>query len=385
MRALAFALAAAFVGFGAASAQPASAPADYNDGANWLCRPGRNDACAIDLSATIVEASGAQRVETAARAQDGAIDCFYVYPTVSNDAGANSDLVANDEELRVVASQFARFASVCRTFAPMYRQLTLTALRQAMAGGAPLTPQSGAVAYGDVEAAFQHYLDHDNNGRPFVLIGHSQGARMLQTLVQRRIDGQPLQQRMLSAMLLGSNLSVPDGADVGGAFQNVPLCRTPQQTGCAISYVSFRADAPPPANSRFGVSTEQGRHVACTNPAALGSDAQVGLDAYLGARGAGQSSRPPGPWVNGGPEIRTGFVKVPGLLSARCQRDEHGSYLAVTVHADAGDPRTDDIVGDVMSGDRVLADWGLHLLDVSLTQGHLIELVRTQAAAYASR
>lgn len=78
MRALAFVLAATFVGFGAASAQPATAPADYSDGANWLCRPGRGDACAIDLSATIVEASGAQRVETAARAQDAAIDCFYV-------------------------------------------------------------------------------------------------------------------------------------------------------------------------------------------------------------------------------------------------------------------------------------------------------------------
>lgn len=77
-------------------------------------------------------------------------------------------------------------------------------------------------------------------------------------------------------------------------------------------------------------------------------------------------------------------MKTPGLLSGRCVRDEHGSYFAVTVHGDPADARTDVIVGDVMSGGRVMADWGLHLIDVSLVQGNLIELVRSQGAAYAA-
>lgn len=385
MREVLFALAAAAVVQGSAAAQPAPAAADYSDEANWLCRPNREDACATDISATIVEANGSVRVEPFERAREPSVDCFYVYPTVSNDPTPNSDLVANDEERRAVVSQFARFGSVCRTFAPMYRQITLAALRTALSNGEPVQPAASALAYGDVAAAFRRFIEHDNAGRPFVLVGHSQGARMLQTLIRREIDGRPLQQQMLSALLIGSNLSVPERADVGGDFQSVALCRTPSQVGCVVSYVSFRSDVPPPPGSRFGVSSAPGRSVACTNPADLGGESGALLDSYLGARSAGQSARSPGPWVNGGPEIATRFVKVPGLLSARCVRDDHGSYLSVTVHADANDPRTDTIVGDVVAGDRVLADWGLHLVDVNLAQGNLIELVRSQAAAFAAR
>lgn len=378
--------AALFALLGCASAPEAPASAVYADEANWLCRPGRDDACAVDLTSTVVEASGAMRSEPFQRAADASVDCFYVYPTVSNDPGVNSDLVANDEELRVIASQFARFGAVCRTYAPIYRQVTLTALRTALTTGQPLDPAAGALAYADVAAAFRHYIEHDNNGRPFVLVGHSQGARMLQLLVEREIDGSPVQERMLSAMLLGINTHVPDdGREVGGDFRTVPLCRSAQQTGCIVTYVSFRADDPPPANSRFGRSSKTGEHVACTNPAALAGGEETPLDAYLGARGAGQSSLAQGPWVSNGPDVQTAFVNAPGLLSGRCVRDEHGSYLAITVRADPNDPRTDTIVGDVTANGRVLPEWGLHLMDVSLAQGDLIGLVRSQSAAYAAR
>lgn len=369
---------------GAAEAQTPATTPDYRSEANWLCRPGRNDACAVDLNATIVNADGSTSVETFTPANEPAVDCFYVYPTVSNDPGVNSDMTPNAEENAVIASQFARFSAVCRTYAPLYRQVTLTALRNAIATGQPVDPAAGQLAYADVAAAFRYYIEHDNNGRPFVLIGHSQGSRMLQILVQREIDGQPLQQRMLSAMLAGFN-SAPENADVGGDFRAVPLCRSNTQLGCLITYVSFRADAPPPANSRFGQTTVSGRHVACVNPAALANgETDTTLDSYLGARGAGQSSLAAPQWTSSGANVTTNFVKTPGLLSGRCVRDEHGSYFAVTVHGDPADARTDVIVGDVMSGGRVMADWGLHLIDVSLVQGNLIELVRSQGAAYAA-
>ena len=370
---------------GAAEAQTPATTPDYRSEANWLCRPGRNDACAVDLNATIVNADGSTSVETFTPANEPAVDCFYVYPTVSNDPGVNSDMTPNAEENAVIASQFARFSAVCRTYAPLYRQVTLTALRNAIATGQPVDPAAGQLAYADVAAAFRYYIEHDNNGRPFVLIGHSQGSRMLQILVQREIDGQPLQQRMLSAMLAGFNSTAPENADVGGDFRAVPLCRSNTQLGCLITYVSFRADAPPPANSRFGQTTVSGRHVACVNPAALANgETETTLDSYLGARGAGQSSLAPPQWTSSGANVTTSFVKTPGLLSGRCVRDEHGSYFAVTVHGDPADARTDVIVGDVMSGGRVMADWGLHLIDVSLVQGNLIELVRSQGAAYAA-
>ena len=130
---------------------------DYNDASNWLCRPGRaGDACDINLDTTIIRADGSTELESFAAATDPAVDCFYVYPTVSNDPGNNSDLVADDEENRVIAAQFARFGSVCRTFAPLYRQVTLTALRAMMAGQGQISQLDGVLAYLDVAAAFQH-------------------------------------------------------------------------------------------------------------------------------------------------------------------------------------------------------------------------------------
>lgn len=107
---------------------------DYSKGENWLCRPGRQDACAADLTTTIVEADGKLKEERFKADPKAPIDCFYVYPTVSLDATPNSDMVAGPEENRVIQHQFARFAVKCRVFAPLYRQVTLTALRAGMSG-----------------------------------------------------------------------------------------------------------------------------------------------------------------------------------------------------------------------------------------------------------
>ena len=116
-----------------ANAQTAAAEkVDYNDGKNWLCRPGRQDSCAVDLTATVVTAKGKMTKEEWKGNAKAGIDCFYVYPTVSLDTTPNSDMNAGPEEHSVVLSQFARFGSQCRTFAPLYRQITLPALRASM-------------------------------------------------------------------------------------------------------------------------------------------------------------------------------------------------------------------------------------------------------------
>jgi len=80
--------------------------------------------------------------------------------------------------------------------------------------------------------------------------------------------------------------------------------------------------------------------------------------------------------------INTPFVSVPGLLTAECVSNEKGSYLAVKVHGDPKDPRTDDIVGDVVTGGKVQADWGLHLIDVNVAMGNLVDIVGQQTKAY---
>lgn len=368
-----------------AGAQTATQPQpknDYSEGKTWLCRPGRQDACAVDLTTTVVAADGKLTVEKWSPNPKAAIDCFYVYPTVSNDQTPNSDMNAGPEELGVIRAQFARFGSECRVFAPLYRQVTLTALRAGIAGR-PMTVDR-ALGYNDVVDSWKYYLEHDNQGRGVVLIGHSQGSGVLTQLIRNEIDGKPVQERLISALLLGTSLSVPKGKDVGGAFKQVPVCRSASQTGCVIAYASFRSTVPPPANTRFGRAGGEGMTAVCANPAALrgGSGA---LHSYLGSAGRGNgSSAEPRPWVTPPKPINTPFVSVPGLLTAECVSNEKGSYMEVTVHGDPADPRTDDIVGDVVVSGQVQADWGLHLIDVNLAMGNLLDIVRQQSKAYLS-
>ncbi len=365
----------------AEDASTVPAATDYANPAVWLCRPGRADACSSPQDATIVAVNGSLSREAFHPAKNPAIDCFYVYPTVSNEPGGNSDLTVTGAEKLVVNAQFARFAAKCRLFAPMYRQVTLTALR-AMIAGKPI-PVDRDLGYSDVLAAWNYYLAHDNQGRGVVLVGHSQGSGVLTRLIKEQIDGKPIEGKLVSAILMGTNLPVPKDADVGGAFKHISVCRSNSQTGCVIAFADFRANSPPPANSRFGKAPD-GMQAACANPAALGGGSGM-LNAYLAATRISTASdgpREPFPWTDPPKPIETAFVKVPGLLSAECVADEHGSYLAVTVHPTPGGARTNDISGDVIVNGQVLEDWGLHLIDANLTMGNLVAIVGDETKAY---
>jgi hypothetical protein len=375
---------------GTASAQVpgAAAPSgknNYSDPAAWLCKPGRQDACAVDLTTTVVAASGALSRESWKADANAAIDCFYVYPTVSTDPSDNSDMIADPAEKNVIRTQFARFASACRPYAPLYRQVTVAGLRKMMAPGRTATLDQGLAA-DDVLDAWRYYLEHDNQGRGFVLIGHSQGSFILAELIRREIDGKPVQSRMVSAILLGTRISVPKGTDVGGSFQHVPLCHSASQTGCVITYASYRSTVPPPADTLFGKVTEPNQVAACTNPAALGGGSGE-LHAYLSATGTTIIGRSPlKPWVTPEKAIDTPWVSVPGLLTAQCKANDNASgYLEITVHGDPADPRADDIGGDFGVGNQVLANWGLHLIDVDLAAGNLVDIVARQSKTYVSR
>jgi hypothetical protein len=369
---------------------PPPAKNDYSDPASWLCRPGRQDSCTADISSTVITADGTMTVEKFTPNPDAPIDCFYVYPTVSLEPSPNSDITIGPTEKRVAQTQLARFASQCRLYAPMYRQVTIAALRSILMGNGPTAEEQKAeraLAYNDVLDAWNYYLQHDNHGRGVVLFGHSQGANILMHVIQNEIDGKPAQARLVSAILLGANLAVPKGKDVGGVFQKIPLCHASTQIGCVISYVSFRASAPPPENSRYGHVAVEGMVAACTNPAALGGGSGA-LHPYLlsGDSNAivGSSAVDPPAWVSPPKPVGTPFVSLPGMLTAECESNDHGSYLAVTVHDDPSGARAHDITGDLIIAGYVLKDWGLHLIDVNEAQGNLIDIVAQQSKAYAA-
>ena len=74
------------------------------------------------------------------------------------------------------------------------------------------------------------------------------------------------------------------------------------------------------------------------------------------------------------------------MLTAKCTSNDNASgYLEVTVNGNPADPRTDDIVGDIGAAPNVLANWGLHLVDVNLAMGNLVDIVGTQAKAYTKK
>lgn len=360
-------------------------PNDYADGKAWLCRPGRQDACAIDHTTTVVAADGTLTKETWRADPNAPVDCFYVYPTVSTDPTPNSDMNPDPAELNVIKQQFARFASKCKPYAPMYRQVTLAGLRRMLAPGAAVTLDQG-VQYDDVKDAWNYYLKNDNKGRGVVLVAHSQGSFILNRLIRDEIDGKPIQSKLVSGILLGTVIAVPKGKDVGGSFQHVPLCRAATQTACIITYASFRSTIPPPANTLFGRVPDANMAAACTNPAALAGGSGE-LHAYLDRSGRTiTSTMPAKPWVTPEPPIETPWVSVPGLLTAKCASNDNASgYLEVTVHGDPADPRVDDIVGDIGTGGNVLANWGLHLIDVNLSMGNLIDIVSQQTKAYLKK
>ena len=348
---------------------------DYADLDTWLCHPGKmaNDACAADLTATVIEEDGSTRIETFEAAAEPAFDCFYLYPTVSLDVTPNSDMIAGPEELNVVANQFARYGAACRLYAPIYRQATLLSLRTAMLTGTATADAD--MRWADIVDSWRHYLDHENNGRGIILAGHSQGAGMILELLKTEIIGTHVQDRIISAHPIGTLAHL----DADGTFGGMPVCASEDDTGCILTFVSFRAETDPPEVSRFGKLTEDGRRAICANPAGL-SGSGNSLDAYMPSRSLIAASDA-APYEYGVP-VETPFVKLPGLLSAECRSNATHDWLAVSINAEAG-PRADDIPGDVVVNGEILADWGLHLIDVNLAMGNLMEIAHRQGEGWA--
>jgi hypothetical protein len=258
----------------------------------------------------------------------------------------------------------------------MYRQLTLSAINS----GTGDTPEARALAYGDVLAAWQDYLANYNDGRGVVLIGHSQGTLMLTHLITTEIDNDPSLRRLLvSALLIGGNVVVAAGKDVGGDFQNVPACRSADQTGCVVAYSSF--DMEPPPNAFFGRADSGPRaneladgnlQVLCVNPASLPGGTGP-LQPYFGTA---QFPGPIGLVLPTAPSVATPWLAYPDLYTGRCESSGGANWLQIDTTGIDGDNRP--VVFQTMG-----PTWGLHLFDVNLALGNLVELVRQQAAAFS--
>ena len=350
----------------------------YADQDKWLCLPGREDTCDQDLATTVVGADGTMTLEPFDPPKDAPVDCFYIYPTISLDQGANADWNEGPEEGRVVQQQLARFADVCRVYAPKYRQIT-------MMGTSGKIPRAEIIpafrrAYGDVADAWNYYLENYNQGRGVILIGHSQGSRMMTQLIKSEIDGKPVQDRIVAAYLNGTSVVVPEGKVVGGDFQSMPLCTSAEEAGCVVAYRSFR-DTIGPVND-YAATSRPGMAIACVNPAAPGGG-EAPLHSYLTTDAL--MAGPVPTWTTDGKKVDTPFASVPGLLTGECVSNDKGQYLTIRIKADPGDPRTDDITGDIYTNGEINPNMGLHLIDINLVMGNLLDLAQSQSAVWLAR
>jgi pimeloyl-ACP methyl ester carboxylesterase len=307
------------------------------------------------MRTSVVTASRAISLAGAQANPNAKFDCFYIYPTVSTETSTNADLRVQPAEVAAAVAQASRFSELCRVWAPMYHQVTLAGLETPGLGAS--SPEM-VTAYQSLLAGFSDYLARYNDGRPIVLIGHSQGAAIAIELLEHLVDNDAaLRSRLVVAIVLGGNVVVPTGKLEGGSFSHIPLCSSTGETGCVIAYSSFPGE--PPAGSLFGrpgqgVSVMSGQtataglQVACVNPAALSGGA-ADLEPLFPTDGA----------------MSTPWVEFPGLYRAQCKSGGGATWLQVTKLTGASDHRP--VVTETEG-----PDWGYHVADVNLALGNLL-------------
>ena len=337
---------------------------DYDQPGNWLCGPDSpSDACLTGLDAELPVAAGTKKIEHFIPSADPPVDCFYVYPTSSVDAGAYSDLDP-DAEIVSTREQFGRLASVCRPFVPMYHQLTswtLVSLEDKNPGSSELQlkdPHAMDLPYRDIRAAWKYYLEHYNKGRGVVLVSHSAGSILTTRLLAEEVDGKATQKQLVSAFIAGGL-----GVDKG-TFKSIAPCGSRSQTGCVIAWATYRDLEVP--KWRYLGRARPGIEPLCVDPAQI--DGSFGKPiAYLPR---------PQALAQGGPE----FIKVIGEAQTECIADERGAVIRVKI-------KTGSEIERIAT--ELTAAWGefppiygLHEIDIALFQGNIINLISSQAAAW---
>ncbi len=393
------------------AAELAIVPTDYAKPAHWVCTGASGDLCDEPDGMAVVTTDGTLLRRAWTAVADPGVDCFYVYPTVdwSGGAGNQLDLAIDTLPRAVIRGQAAPFGEVCRVFAPLYRQARLGTYLE---GKSPEALAAFRLAFVDVAAAFEYYMVHWNEGRPLVLIGHSQGAQMIGYLLHRWFDGDRpliglsgidgtavLRQRLVAALPIGFNVFVPRGEMVGGSFASLPLCSEPEQQGCVIHYRSYpegyaRSVGAGGAAGDRALAAEGWLHdvfdpdvheLACVNPAR--STLQAGETALVPADESPVEDTAAtrviaeswfwGPIQN----LQTGWATTPRdqvfprRYTATC-RDSHLAIGLVT-------GPTEDARGDPAGTGAVVADnaLGLHVADFPLMLGDLVADIQTRIHA----
>lgn len=217
----------------AESAVPA-AP-EYSDTTNWCSLPDK-----ADLSDCLPKKC--DLVDNQANAE---VDVFYIHPTTllhgpEWNGDLNNQELNNRTDMLPVKYQSTVFNGSCKIYAPRYRQAHVRSFFNVENGGR----EALMIAYSDVKRAFEYYMEHYNNGRPFIIASHSQGTLHASFLLRDVIEGTPLQEQLVAAYIIGFPIQ-------DTTFSILKPCSNPNETGCFVSYGTYAEDYYPEYYNTF--------------------------------------------------------------------------------------------------------------------------------------
>lgn len=195
------------------SAVPVSGVTDYSKTDNWLHLP--------------EQAQETKKVDT-----------FYIYPTVYLDDSAEATDIASidNKEMRdrakdAYGSQAVVFEESTNVYAPYYRQSNINAIKGLR--GKALEEYQKQEQYEDLCEALDYYFTYQNNGRPFIISGHSQGAIMTKLLVEGYMKEHPeYYKRMVAAYALGFSVTKEDLS----TYPHMKFAERADDTGVIVSW-----------------------------------------------------------------------------------------------------------------------------------------------------
>lgn len=185
-------------------------PVDYESADNWLALP----------------------------AGEKEVDTFYIYPTVFGDTedGPADTFPIDDANMRAGAQRYYEeqatvFEASTNVYAPYYRQTLLDTF-----GKQPIDEIEAYQSHEqrtDLYAALDYYFEHYNNGKPFILAGHSQGAIMTRIILKDYMQAHPDRyERMVAAYAIGYSVT----ADDLKTYSHLKFAEGADDTGVIVSW-----------------------------------------------------------------------------------------------------------------------------------------------------
>jgi hypothetical protein len=297
-----------------AEAPPPAAP-DYSLAAGWAALPDRQDA------ADALPGGDVQDRQSSAE-----VDVFFVHPTTYFGTGSWNQALDDSStnqltDTFVLRGQASVFNSCCKIYAPRYRQATIYSFMDNSGSGRSALQ----LAYQDVERAFDYYIEHYNQGRPFILAAHSQGSVHVRTLLEKRITGTALRERLVAAYPIGFGI---DRDELAKAVPDVPVCESAEQTGCLVTW-----NAAGPKADAWGDASKS----ICVNPLTWRTDGTA-ADASLNIGGVSYAGTfegtladvkgVPQDFVDAQPILETGVADAQCIEGMLRVQEIHSKYYA---------------------------------------------------------